>query len=198
MDSKGNFFFLLGGGLVRADPEGKVTSVITAERVARDLAEIYAKKWPGKKTPAVRLGGGEGCSLQVAADGSIFGGGRTWPAGWKITPGGRFVPLCGYAPEMNKERWGPGDPSGYTPHCPMGRMTVSDGFICLQNEIPYALSRYEDNQVTVLKADGTFGLGNDFFFPPFEVVFRPNGLVEGCVSCVPGCQEIWIRCRKEK
>lgn len=169
MDTKGNLYFTLNGGLAKADPQGVVSWVITQEKAAQDLAALYAKKWPDVKPPSVSLGSGEGVTLVYHPSGDIFGGGRTWPEAWKVTANGAFVPLAAYAPKekIGSKRWGPGDPAYYQPHCPMTFSVSFEGWAMIQNEIPGAISRYEPDKVTVLKNDGTWGLippdSTDFF-----------------------------------
>jgi len=155
IDKDGNLYFCMNGGLMKASPDGKLSWVITREKVQSDLAEVYAKKWPEAKVPSIALGQGESVSLvYFPKDGSIYGGGRTWPSTWKVTANGTFVPLINYAPKdkMLPGRWGRGDPACYEPHCCMGWCVTPEGYVIHQNEIPWAVSRYEfdKNQVSVL------------------------------------------------
>ncbi|MCX7804662.1 MAG: hypothetical protein N3A38_05670 [Planctomycetota bacterium] len=204
IDPAGNIYFTLGGGLVRADPEGKLTTVITAAKATADMAEIYAKKWPGVKPPAVALGQGEGVSLIWHKDGSIYGGGRTWPSTWKVTADGRFVPLVDYAPKdkMLSARWGPGDPACYAPHCSMGWGVTPEGYVWHQNEIPFAMSRYEfdRNQVSVLDADFTWKVlpadHKGFFKQPEGIRLIPDyGMGEGDAPGPFHTRSMWVRLR---
>lgn len=200
IDAEGNLYFTLGGGVVRATPEGKVSWLITPDRVRADLAAVYARKWPGVRPRRFELGVGEGVELVVGPDGAIYGGGRSWPPAWKVSPDGRFVPLVGYAPrdrQMGDRRWGPGDPACYVPHCPMGFGVTPEGFVWFQNEIPFARTRYEASRVTVFRKDGTWGLGEDFFRPPQSAGYAPDGTL---VTNAPGpfhSRSAWIRIRKE-
>ncbi|MCS7160187.1 MAG: hypothetical protein RMJ19_06920, partial [Gemmatales bacterium] len=123
IDPQGRLYFAYSGGLLRAESRGEVTWWITPEQVARDMAEVYAQKWPNAKPPAVALGVGEGVNLVYHPNGDIYGWGRTFPPAWKVTSMGRFVPLVGFAPKellVRNERWGKYDPARIEPHCPMG------------------------------------------------------------------------------
>ncbi len=204
MDEKGNLYFTLGGGLVKADPEGNTTWLVTPDKVAADMAAVYKRKWRDAKPPRPSLGSGESVSLVVGPDGSIYGGGRTWPSAWKVTQQGEFVPLVNYAPKdkmITGARWGPGDPACYEPHCCMGWGVTSNGLVWMQNEIPFARSRYEENQVTVLKKDLTWGLlqpdSKDFFRPPESLSMDGECTVaEGSAPGPFHGRSVWIRMRR--
>lgn len=206
MDASGNLYFTLGGGLVKADPEGKVSWLITPDKVRKDMAEVYAKKWPEAKAPGVSLGQGEGVGLHAHTDGSVFGGGRTWPSTWKVTADGKFVPLINYAPKdkvIPNARWGPGDPACYQPHCCMGWGVTSEGYVWHQNEIPFARSRYEfdKNQVTVLDADMTWKLQPPDYRGFFKLpsAMGMNGECTRGEGNAPGPfhgRSSWVRIRK--
>ncbi len=203
MDAKGNVYFTMAGGLVCAAPEGKVSWLITPEKVNADLAAAYREKWPDAKVPRIALGVGEGVQLAVWTDGSIYGGGRTWPSAWKVTPDGRFVPLVNYAPKekLMKARWGPGDPACYEPHCSMGWGVGAGGIVWFQNEIPFARTRYEADRVLVLKRDLTYGLlppdSKDFFVPPESLSLNAEGtMAEGNAPGPFHSRSAWIRMRR--
>ena len=53
-DAQGNLYFVLAGGLAKATPDGKVSLVISAEKVNADLAAIYARRWPGARSTGCR------------------------------------------------------------------------------------------------------------------------------------------------
>lgn len=203
MDARGNVYFTLNGGLVRATPEGKVTWLATPEQVNADLAAIYKAKWPDAKPPKIALGVGEGVDLVAWADGSAYGGGRTWPSAWKVTAEGRFVPLVNYAPKdrVHKTRWGPGDPACYEPHCSMGWGVAAGGVVWFQNEIPFARTRYEADRVLVLKKDLTWGLlpadSREFFVPPPALSLNAEGtMAEGNAPGPFHSRSAWIRMRR--
>ncbi len=162
MDAKGNLLFILGGSLIKASPDGRLSVVITPEKVRKDFEEVYKKKWPGEKVPRISIGGGESLTLIPWKDGSIYGGGRCWPSAWKVTPEGRFVPLVGYAPKKFMKglgTWGKGDPATYVPHCIFDIGVDDNGYVVFRNEIPSVFTRYEKDRVTVMQPDGTWGLG---------------------------------------
>jgi RNA polymerase sigma-70 factor (ECF subfamily) len=205
-DAEGNLYFCCGGGIVKADRDGRTSWVITGAKVSADMAAVYAQKWPGEKmTVGLDLGAGEGVGLQVWKDGSVYGGGRCWPSSWKVTADGKFVPLADYAPKgrMSNEIWGPGDPACFAPRCSFGWGITEEGYVWHQNEIPnLPKTRYETdkNQVTVLKADLTWGL-----LPPGDtkgVASFPIGMwVSGDGRIVeksgPGFSPCtWVRLRK--
>jgi hypothetical protein len=178
--------------------------IISREKVNADLTAVYAKKWPDAAKPGpISLGSGEGCSLIVGADGAIYGGGRTWPSAWKVTPDGAFVPLVNYAPKdkmVKDRRWGTFEPACYEPHCCMGFGVTSEGHVLTMNEIPWALSRseFDKNQVTVLLGDGTFATEGTPWRAPASFGLRPDG---SHVCNAPGpfpSRSTWIRMRKEK
>jgi len=205
MDPKGNLYFTLEGGLLRAAPDGAVTQVITAEKASAELAEIYRQKWPGAEARGVSLGVGEGVHLVYHPSGDVYGLGRTWPNAWKVTPQGRFVPLVGYGPaeKIHAHRWGPGNPALYQVHCPMGCPGVSpEGYPVVQNEIPYVAARYEPDQVVVLRKDGTWGLippeSHDFYrFNTGHPGFYADGTVQNAAPGPFPSGSMWIRLRKE-
>ncbi|GIW81375.1 MAG: hypothetical protein KatS3mg105_3182 [Gemmatales bacterium] len=165
MDPKGNLYLAVGGGLAKADPAGRVTTVITQQKASQDLAAVYAKKWPKSKPRQVNIGSGEGVHLIWHTDGSIYIGGRCWPDAAKVTPDGTYVPLAGYAPPeatIKDARWGMGDPARYQVHCSFGFAVDPRGNVLARHEIPSALSRYLRDRVEVLQKDGTWGVGKEF------------------------------------
>jgi len=203
MDAKGNAYFTMDGGLVRASPDGQVAWLITPEKVNADLAAVYKQKWPEAKVPRIALGVGEGVGLIAWADGSVYGGGRTWPSAWKVTAAGQFVPLVNYAPKdkVMKTRWGPGDPACYEPHCSMGWGVGAGGVVWFQNEIPFARTRYEADRVLVLQKDLAWGLlpadSRDFFVPPESLSMNAEGsIAEGNAPGPFHSRSAWIRIRR--
>jgi len=199
-DAKGNLYLTLLGGLIKADNKGDFTWVITGEQVRKDMAQIYAQKWPDAKIRSFGLGEGEGVGLQMGPDGTVYGGGRTWPSNWKVTPSGKFVPLVNYAPKeaMLGFGWGKGDPASYEPHCSFGWGVTPEGYIWHQNEIPYVRTRYEfdKNQVTVWQKDGAWGLDKKsaLVWPEGNGQNAPDGSI---ISAGNGTYPL-IRFRKEK
>jgi len=203
IDAAGNIFFPLAGGIVRAAPEGRVSWLITADRVMADMADVYRRKWPDAPVPKFVLGSGEGVELTAHRNGDLYGGGRTFPPAWKVTRDGRFVPLVGYAPKdrlLRDRRWGEGDPALYEPHCPMGFSVTPEGYVTIQNEIPFAKSRYEENRVSVLTKDGTWGLlpadSKDFLRIPQGMEMRMDGVLEGNAPGPFHSRTAWIRLRR--
>ncbi|MFC1672219.1 hypothetical protein ACFL01_03690 [Planctomycetota bacterium] len=207
IDATGNLYFTMGGGLLKADPEGNVSWMITRDKVNSDFTKVFSKKWPGVKVRGVSLGHGEGVGLYAHSDGSVFGGGRTWPSTWKVTASGTFVALVNYAPKdkMFPRRWGPGDPACYEPHCCMGWGVTKEGYVWHQNEIPFARSRYEfdKNQVTVLKKDMTWGIipsnSKEFFkMPPAMGMNGECTKAEGNAAGPFHSRSMWVRMRRQQ
>lgn len=202
-DQRGDLYFILAGGIARATPDGKVTMLITREKVNSDLASIYKAKWPESATPSpISLGRGEGCSLVVHSDGTVYGAGRTWPSAWKVTPKGQFVPIANYAPrsKMSAKHWGPFHPAYYEPHCCMGWSLTGMGEVLLINEIPHTVSRCEPekDQVSVLMQDGTFRLEGKPWTPPSPLGVLPDGRhVTNAPGAAPS-RSTWLQMRKEK
>jgi len=180
MDPQGNLYFALAGGLAKADPAGRVTTLITQAQAQRDLEAVYAKKWPGTKPRPVQIGAGEGVALVWHTDGSIYIGGRCWPDAAKVTPEGKYVPLAGYAPPealIKDARWGMGDPACYQVHCSFGFAVDPNGYVLARHEIPSALSRYLPDRVEVLQKDGSWGTGKDFLnLGNFNAIMDRNGI----------------------
>jgi hypothetical protein len=205
MDTHGNLYFTLEGGLVRATPAGTVSWIITAEQANAEMAAVYASKWPGAEPRSFGLGLGEGVHLVWHRTGAIYGLGRTWPQAWKDTAEGRFVPLVGFGPEdkIHPYRWGPGDPALYQVHCAMGRSGVSpEGYPILQNEIPYVAARYEEDRVVVLRKDGTWGMlaqdSTEFYrFRSGHPGFCQDGTIQNPAPPPFPSGSMWIRLRQE-
>ncbi len=201
MDPKGNLYLAVNGGLAKADPAGRVTTLITQQKASADLAAIYAKKWPNVKPREVNIGSGEGVSLIWHTDGSIYIGGRCWPDAAKVTPEGKYVPLAGYAPPeatIKDARWGMGDPACYQVHCSFGFAVDPNGYVLARHEIPSALSRYLPDRVEVLKRDGSWGIGQEFWdLGNFNGIMDRNGI--WWHSGPPGpfkSQTVYFRIRK--
>lgn len=204
IDADGNIYFTLAGGVIRANRDGQASWLISPQKVLADMAEVYRRKWPDAPIPKFTLGTGEGVDLVAHHNGDIYGGGRSFPPAWKVTRDGRFVPLAGYAPKdklLRDRRWGEGDPAVYEPHCPMGAIGVTpEGHVTIQNEIPFARSRYEDNRVSVLLKDGSWGMlppdSKDFLRPPQGMEMRMEGVLEGNAPGPFHSRTAWVRLRR--
>lgn len=202
IDTQGNLYFPYGGGVVRAEPQGQVSWLITPEQVAKDFAEIYAQRWPGAKPPQLNLGTGEGNTLVFHPSGEIYGWGRTFPPAWKVTPQGKFVPLVGYAPKdhlVPGKRWGKYDPACIEPHCPMGGGVDPLGRVIIQNEIPWATVRYEQDRASVLTKKGVWSAESEDYFrlDLVEVHFWPDGTIVGSFPQPGPSAAVFVRLRKE-
>jgi hypothetical protein len=204
-DAEGNLYFTLDNGMVRADLAGNATWVASPEQVQKDMATIYAKNWPGVKPVVVALGTGEAVSLVYHSSGDIFGLGRTWPQAWKVTPKGQFLPLVNFGPRdkvFSGRRWGSGDPGLYEVHCPMAYGVSPEGYPVFQNEVPWAMARYEKEQVTVLRSDGSWALlppdSKDFysFRRAVDLSYQTDGSIWCNVSEPAPSASISVRLRK--
>ncbi len=200
-DPQGNLYFVLAGGLAKAAPDGRVSIVITADKVNSDLAAVYAERWPQAKANRIALGSGEGCNLIYGADGAVYGGGRTWPSAWKVTLDGTFVPLVDFAPKdkLAGRLWGLIDPGCYPPHCCMGWGIDRAGYVFMVNEIPRSLSRceFDKNRVTVLLADGTFALEGTPWQLPSVMMILPDGSHACDAPGAYASRSAWLHMRKE-